>query len=394
RTVLRSMERQGLLGRDVLDAALSVPVAVLRPRRSDTPDGFVDWVWPEIEALVGVPNRDMVIQLTLDIDLQRAAQASVSRRLDPDRGADQAALVLLDGRGEVLALLGSADYSQSQYNRAVQARRQPGSAFKPVVYLAAMEAGLKPWTLSTDEPVTVGRWTPRNFSKDHAGPIILEDALARSVNTVAVKISEQVGRERVVETAARLGLDGLKPYASLALGAQGMSVIDLTQAYLPFANLGETAPAHGLLSIATADGTPLYDRTSADPVRVVDPEALRLMNRMMIRTVEQGTGRRAQVPGRQVAGKTGTTNDHRDAWFVGYAPGLTLGVWVGNDENAPMRGLTGGTIPAEIFSDVMGAALADRPAATLPQTAKPDSLVRRDRLDALLDVLEAATTGQ
>ncbi|MEM7730273.1 MAG: PBP1A family penicillin-binding protein [Pseudomonadota bacterium] len=393
RTVLRAMDRQGLLDDGVLAQALTAPVSVLRPRRSGTPDGFVDWIWPEVERRVGVPNRDMVIQVTLDAALQQVAQASVAARLDPARGAEQAALILLDGRGEVLALVGGADYGDSQFNRAVQAVRQPGSAFKPVVYLAAMEAGLKPWTMSTDSEVTVDGWTPRNFSPHFRGAISLEDALARSVNTVAVKLSEQVGRDRVVAMAERLGLAGLKPYASIALGAQGVGVLALTQAYLPFATAGEAWPAHGLLSIATADGTPLYDRDPGMPRRVLSPEAVRHMNRMLVGTVERGTGRRARVPGRQVAGKTGTTNDHRDAWFVGYAPDVALGVWVGNDANQPMRRVTGGTLPAEIFADVMGAALADRPAALLPQTAKPDGLVRRDRLNSLLDALEEATAA-
>ncbi len=393
RTVLRGMERQGLLDEGILETALAERVSVFRPRRSDEPDAFIDWVWPEIERHVGVPNRDMVIQVTLDAELQRAAQASLLAHLDAERGAEDGAVVLLDGRGEVLALVGGADYSDSQFNRATQAVRQPGSAFKPVVYLAAMEAGLKPWTMSTDEPVTVDGWTPSNFKNRHLGPISLEDALAGSVNTVAVKTFEQAGRERVVGTAARLGLDGLSPFPSLALGAQGVSVMDMTRAYLPFATGGDFLPESGLLFIATADGTSLYERPPPEPVRVLDTESVRHMNRMMTGVVERGTGRRARVPGRDVAGKTGTTNDFRDAWFVGYAPGLSLGVWVGNDAGTPMQRVVGGTIPAEIFADVMSAALDGRPAAALPRTAKPDEMVRQDRLNDLLDVLEAATAA-
>jgi penicillin-binding protein 1A len=390
RTVLRTMDRQSLLGAGVLDTALSTPVFVLAPRRSGTPDYFIDWIWPEIERRIGIPNRDLIIQVSLDKNLQRAAQDAVSAHLDPDRKADQGALVLLGDRGEVLAMVGGADFSASQYNRAVQAKRQPGSAFKPIVYLAGLRAGLRPWTVRTDAPISIEGWAPRNFKTTFAGPITLEDALARSINTVAVQVSEEAGRDQVVATAASLGLDGLLPYRSLALGAQGVAVLDMAAAYLPFATGGDAYDPYGLISIATAEGTPLYYRETPSPRRVLSPEEVRHMNRMLVRTVEQGTGRRARVDGRTVAGKTGTTNDNRDAWFVGYAPGVTLAVWVGNDANQPMRYVTGGTLPADIFSDVMGAALADRPNADLPQTAKPDDVIRQDRLNSLLDQLENA----
>jgi penicillin-binding protein 1A len=188
-------------------------------------------------------------------------------------------------------------------------------------------------------------------------------------------------------------LADLMPYASLALGAQGVSVMDMAEAYLPFATSGDAYESYGLISIATADGTPLYYRERAAPRAVLTPEEVRHINRMLVLTVQHGTGRRARVDGRSIAGKTGTTNDNRDAWFVGYAPGVSLAVWVGNDANDPMPYITGGTIPAEIFSDVMTAALADRPMAELPQTAKPDDVIRQDRLNSLLDTLEGATTS-
>lgn len=395
RTVLRTMDRQSLLGDGVLDTALATPVYVLSPRRSGTPDYFLDWIWPEIENQIGIPNRDLTIQVSLDKNLQDAAQTAVATHLDSDKRAHQGALVLLGDQGEVLAMVGGADYSASQFNRAVQARRQPGSAFKPIVYLAGIRAGLRPWTVRNDAPISIDGWAPRNFKKTFAGPITLEDALARSINTVAVRVAEEVGRDQVVAAAESLGLNGLKPYRSLALGAQGIPVIDMATAYLPFATGGDAYDTYGLVSIATAEGTPLYYRTSQPPRRVLNPEELRHINRMLIRTVEQGTGRRARVDGRTVAGKTGTTNDNRDAWFVGYAPGVSLAVWVGNDENDTMRHITGGTLPADIFGDVMRAALLDRPFAVLPQTAKTDDAVRKDKLNSLLDVLEdAATAGQ
>jgi len=388
--VLRSMERQKLLGDGVLETALATPVHVRSPRRSGTPDYFIDWIWPEIERQVGVPNRDLTIQVSLDASLQRAAQTAMLYHLDPSRRAEQGALVLLGDDGEILAMVGGADYSGSQFNRAVQATRQPGSAFKPIVYLAGLRADLRPWTVRTDAPIMIDDWQPRNFKKEFGGPMTLEDALARSINTVAVQVSEEAGRDQVVATAASLGLEGLKPYASIALGAQGVRVIDMAEAYLPFASGGDAYASYGLISIATAEGTPLYYHPRAQPRPVLSPEELRHINRMLVHTVENGTGRRAHVAGRMVAGKTGTTNDNRDAWFVGYAPGVSMAVWVGNDANEPMRQITGGTIPAEIFADVMSAALADRPHADLPQMAKPDTMVQQDRLNTLLDQLEAA----
>lgn len=391
RTVLRSMERQKLFGDRVLEQALSAPVQVRAPGQSKQPSFFIDWIWPEIEAEVGIPNRDLVIQVSLDRDLQTAAQHAVARHLDADKRADQAALVLLDNDGAVLAMVGGADYSKSQFNRAIQAKRQPGSSFKPVVYLAALRAGLRPWTERVDAPITVDGWTPRNFKPEFLGTVSLEDALALSVNTVAVGVSEEIGRDRIVETAASLGLDKLKPYASLPLGAQGASVMDMAEVYHPFATQGHAYSGYGLISIATGTGVPLFDRTPTDPVSVLTPEEVRHMNRMLVRTIEAGTGRKARIDGRDLAGKTGTTNDHRDAWFVGYAPGTTLAVWVGNDENKPMKRVTGGTIPATIFRDVMAATLADRPIAALPQLAKPNWAVRQAELSSLLDRLEQAT---
>lgn len=391
RTVLHSMDQQNLFAEGVLEQALKAPVHVLSPRRSDQPSYFIDWIWPKIEEEIGVPNRDLVIQVSLDRDLQRTAQRSISKHLDKDKRAEQAALVLLNMDGAVLAMVGGSDYSQSQFNRATQAKRQPGSSFKPIVYLAALRAGLRPWTERVDAPITIDGWTPRNFKPDFLGTLTLEDALALSINTIAVRVSEDIGRDRVTDAAASLGLGGLEPFASLPLGAQGASVIDMAEAYHPFATQGDAYPGYGLISIATGDGVPLYDHARPNPQPRLTPEEVRHMNRMLVRTVEMGTGRNAQVKGRQVAGKTGTTNDHRDAWFVGYAPGTTLAIWVGNDENLPMKQVTGGTIPARIFSDVMTATLAVRPAAELPQAAKPDWAVRQTQLSSLLDRLEQVT---
>ena len=391
RVVLRNMERRGLLSEGVLEAALAAPVSVQRPTSTSPAEYAVDWIWPELEAAVGVPGRDLVVQLSLDANLQRAAHEAVARHLDPARGATQGALVLIDDTGAVLAMVGGRDYQSSQFNRAVSMRRQPGSSFKPVVYLAGIRGGLSPWEERRDVAVDIDGWRPENFGGPASGARVrLEDAMARSLNTVAVDVAETVGRERVVDAAGSLGLHGLQPLPSLALGAQGVGMLELAAAYQPFGAQGYQARPHALLSVATADGTPLFDREPQEQRRVVDSSELRLMNRMLVRAVDAGTGRAAAVPGASVGGKTGTTNDNRDAWFAGIAPGLALVVWVGDDANAPMDGVTGGTIPARIFRDVMSAALRGRPAATLPQAPEPDWARRQAAFNALLDRMEAA----
>ena len=389
RTVLRSMERQGLLGDGVLEAALAVPVSVNRPRSAVPAQYAVDWVWPEVERLTGVVGRDLVVQLSVDAGLQQAAHNALARHLDPARGAEQGAVVVLDDTGAVLAMVGGADYRRSQFNRAVSMTRQPGSSFKPVVYLAALRAGDSPWTEETDASVSVEGWTPENFGGEVSNrPVRLEDALARSLNTVAVRVAERVGRERVVDAAGSLGLSGLQPLPSLALGAQGTRVIDMARAYLPFGAGGYAAEPFALVSVSTAEGELLYNRPPAPQTRVLDDAELRLMNRMLVRSVEAGTGRAARVPGHTVAGKTGTTNDNRDAWFTGAAPGLSAAVWVGSDDNRPMNGITGGTLPARVFSEIMTEALNGRPRATLPQAPEPEWARRQAEFARLLDRLE------
>ena len=263
-------------------------------------------------------------------------------------------------------MVGGLDYGQSQFNRATQAVRQPGSAFKPFVYLAGLRAGKTPWDTAIDAPVTIDDWTPENFTEKHLGQITLHRALARSINTVAVSLGEEVGRDGVIATAQQMGLKDLKPYRSLALGAQGQTPLTVAESYLPFANWGTRKPAYGILSISTADGTPLYDRIAPNAAVVLNPQELADMNYMLLEAVERGTGRNAKVEGHMIAGKTGTTNDFRDAWFVGYAPDRVTAVWVGDDDNASMKKITGGSLPARIFKNAMTAQLKDAPHARLP----------------------------
>ncbi len=364
--VLDLMKDQDLLTDAQYSAAVSTPISVYKPEEQSSAHYFADWIWPEIEAQIGTPQADIVVRTTLDKSVQDRAEYAARQNVDPDRNANEVAIVTIAGDGGIRAMVGGVSYTGSKFNRAVQAKRQPGSAFKPFVYLAAFDAGLTPDTLRVDEPVEVGDWKPRNFKEKFQGEMSLERAIALSINTVAVTLSEEMGRDPVVQTAAAHGLHDLQPLRSLPLGAQNLSVLDLTAAYLPFANWGDYAEPYGIISISTAEGTPLYYHTRPDRVEVVSKTGLRHINRVLKTTVERGTGTRARIAGRDVAGKTGTTNDYRDAWFVGYVPDMVTGVWVGADDNTPMKRVTGGSIPAQIWQDMMADVVKPLPNRKLP----------------------------
>lgn len=388
--VLSSMERYGFIDREMRKGALTAPIKVYPPESRNGANYFTDWIWDEMTSLIGTPASDIIVRTTLDIDAQTLGQTAIDAHLDFDRNATQAALITLDGSGGVQAMIGGASYGGSQFNRAVQASRQPGSAFKAFVYLAAFNAGLTPWDMRIDAPILVGDWQPSNFTQTYKGNMSLETAFALSINTVAVVLSEEIGRERVVETAASLGLTGLKPFRSLPLGAQNVTPLELTSAYLPFANWGDYAQPYGILLISAASGAPIYHRPAPERRKVIPSTSLGHINRIATQTVEAGTGRRARLPGRDVAGKTGTTNDYRDAWFIGYIPDLVTGVWVGNDDNSPMKRVTGGNIPAMIWKDMMEPFTQDRPAARLPVSYPPVRAGTSNTLDVLLSDIETA----
>ncbi len=388
--VLRAMEDAGYIDRSVRRQALLQPVSIRPPKRRSSVNYFIDWIWSDIEDAIGVPGRDIVVQTTLDAAAQAAADAAIAAHLDPESGARQAAVLMIDGRGGVRTMVGGTRYDDSEFNRVTQASRQPGSAFKAFVYLAAFESGKTPWDWSSDEPIKIGDWEPGNFSNTFEGVMQLERAFAKSINTVAVKLSEEVGRERVIETASALGFEDLQPLRSLPLGAQNTTLMALTSAYLPFANWGNKVEPQGILSISTADGILLYEFPNSPPQRIVSSIPLGHINRVMRQTVEVGTGRAARVAGWDVAGKTGTTNDYRDAWFMGYVPDLVTGVWVGNDENEAMKRMTGGKIPARIWRDMMTEVLKTHPNTELPVSEPRLRADTQNTLDILLDDLETA----
>jgi penicillin-binding protein 1A len=328
---------------------------------------FADWALEQVNGFVGRQGVDLVVRTTFDTRLQTDAAKRVSAALAAGaaRKVTQGAFVAMSPDGAVRALVGGGDYGDSQFNRATQALRQPGSAFKLFVYLAAMENGLDPDSRFVDGPVKVGNWSPRNYDGDYLGTVTLREAVARSVNTVAVQVSERVGRQKVIDAARRLGITSpLKSHPSLALGASEVSLMELTAAYGVIANGGVAVWPHAIVEIADRRGNVLYRRTDGAAPQVVEPQTVRAVNDLLRSVVAWGTGKAAD-PGRPAAGKTGTSQDSRDAWFVGYTGDLVAGVWLGNDDSSPMKSVTGGSLPARLWGQVMRSASAGRPVRPL-----------------------------
>ncbi len=318
---------------------------------------FFDYAAAQAKKMAPNAAGDVIVRTTIDQKLQRDAEAAVKAALTVEariKGADQAALVAYDADGALRAMVGGRDYKESQFNRAVQAKRQPGSAFKPFVYVAAMEAGLTPQSRFVDQPIDIDGWRPTNYTPGFTGPVRLAEALAKSINTVAVQVTEQIGRGKVAEAAKRLGIKSdVPPHRSIALGAVDVTLEELVGAYIPFARHGLAPKPYAIDSIETRDGEIIYEHETGEPPRVMTDDVAEKMNHLLYQVMLSGTGARANLGRRQAAGKTGTTNDWRDAWFVGYTPQLIAGVWVGNDDYTPMEKVTGGTIPAAIWKEFM-----------------------------------------
>ena len=376
------------------DAAFAQPVRVSATLANQNAQYFVDWVDAQVRGLVGQPQEDLVVQTTLDLAIQQNAEHAVRTVLlrdGPAKGVQQAALVALDGQGRIRAYVGGNDYVASPFDRASQAQRQAGSSFKPFVYLTAMEHGHTPNDPVVDEPVTIGNWQPRNYEGKFLGPITLQTALAQSINTVAAKLAQEVGTPNVAATAHRLGIvSPIQTGPSMALGAVEVNPLEMAQAYTAFSNGGVQVKAYGIEKISTASGKVLYDRSLAGPPHnaVIGQPALAYMIQMMREVVADGTGARAKIGGYDLAGKTGTTSDYRDAWFIGYTGGFTAAVWTGRDDNTPMRRVTGGSSPAEIWRDFMAASLPRLNVQTIPGSAPPAGSG-----DIIGDILNQANSG-
>jgi penicillin-binding protein 1A len=333
--------------------------------------GYVaDWVMDSLDDYVGPLDSDVTVQTTLDPVLQAAAEKSLTEELAAKGehfGVTQGAIVAMDPNGAVRALVGGRAYAESQFNRAVAARRQPGSAFKPFVYLTALEAGLTPDTVREDAPIDVRGWRPENFSHEYQGPVTLTTALSNSLNTVSVRVALEVGPKNVVATARRMGIASkLDANASIALGTSEVTLLELVSAYAPLSNGGIGVIPHVIERVRGPNGKFLYARAVSGPGRVAAPEHVAMMNRMLEETLLTGTARRAALPGWQAAGKTGTSQDFRDAWFVGYTGRLVAGVWLGNDDNSPTKRASGSNLPVDIWSKFMRTAHTGVPMVALP----------------------------
>ena len=368
--VVTAMVDQGYVTQSMAKVALGAPAQVANVRGAGSVNYAADYVMDALDDTVGAIDEDIVVTTTIDPKLQGAAERALTWELDAKSvkfGVDQGAVVALDPDGGVKALVGGRNYADSQFNRAISAKRQPGSSFKPFVYLAALEKGLRPDDTREDAPISIKGWSPENYSRDYFGPVTLTRALSQSLNTVAVRLGQEVGPKAVVKVAHRLGvLSELEPNASLALGTSEVAPIEMVSAYAAFANGGIGVKPYVIMTVRTANGRSLYRRHAYNYGRVVEPRYVAMMNAMMQETLATGTAKKAELPGWQAAGKTGTSQDFRDAWFIGYTSHLVTGVWLGNDDNSPTKKVSGGSLPVEIWSRFMKDAHAGLPPVGLP----------------------------
>jgi len=371
--VLKAMENIGFI-----DAATRLAAARTRPRvirASATPGSgyFADWVMAQLDNLVGSASGAVVVETSFDLETQRLAERAVTQAfaIDGEKlDAGQGALVAMTPDGAVRAMVGGRSYAASSFNRASDAVRQPGSAFKPFVYLTAFEHGRTPDDVMHDGPVAIGKWKPADFEDEYQGDMPLVKAFAVSSNSIAAQLTQEVGAHAVAATARRLGIvSPLDEVASLALGTSGVTPLELTGAYAAFANGGEAVAPFGIIKVRTRDGKVLYAHPTGSHKPAISPQNGAEMARLLRETVATGTGKAARLGDRPVAGKTGTSQDFRDAWFVGFTADLVCGVWIGNDNSSPMKRATGGGLPARIFHAFMSGAEQNLPVRPLAGAA-------------------------
>ncbi len=368
--VIAAMAQEGHITEAMAQVALSHPALATRDGGAGSINYVADYVMDVLDDTVGAIDQDIVVSTTIDPVLQGYADKALTEEL-AKQGAkfavSQGAMVAMDTNGQIRALVGGRSYADSQFNRAVSAKRQPGSAFKPFVYLTALERGLTPDTLREDAPINVKGWQPENSSRQYFGQVSLTRALALSLNTVAVRLGLEVGAKNIAATAHRLGVNSdLQPNASIALGTSEVTPLELTTAYVPFANGGIGVQSHIITKVRTIGGKAIYQRKGASNGRIIEAQYVSMMNTMMQETLLTGTARKAELKGWQAAGKTGTSQDYRDAWFVGYTSHLVAGVWLGNDDASPTKKTSGGNLPAEIWNRFMREAHRGVPVQSLP----------------------------
>jgi len=392
--VLTNMVQAELLTEGQVIGARRNPAIAVDRSQDQLPEYFLDWALEEVKKLARrnpalARDRIVTVRTTLDPALQRQADLAVETILRENgklRDASEAALVSMIPDGAVVAMVGGRSYGQSQFNRAVNALRQPGSSFKPFVYMTAFLNGYTSKSIVPDRPVSIGNWSPKNYTRSFRGPVTLKTALTKSINTIPVRLSLDFGREKIIETAYAMGLTHeLENSISLPIGSSEVTAIDMASSYATFANGGYAAPAYAILEVRNSDGDLLYrrerDEAAAEPKRVLPEEQVHMMNDILVNVVEAGTARRARIDGVVAAGKTGTTNAYRDAWFVGYTGNFSTAVWVGNDDFTSTRRVTGGSLPAMTWQLYMnyahnGIELASMPgvdAESLPRLSKPST---------------------
>ena len=430
--VLDNLVEAGFMTEGQVFGARRNPANVVDRRDERAPNYYLDWAFDEVKKIVdtlpkSVIERVFVVRTALDVNLQRNTEMVIESKLREyghEYGAKQSATVLMDIDGAVRAMVGGKDYGQSQFNRATDALRQPGSSFKPYVYATAFSEGFKPTSIMVDSPVCIGNWCPHNYSNSYSGSMTLTQALVRSINVIPVKLSiamgngnPKIGRAKIIQTAKKMGLrTALNDTPSLPIGAAEVTVLDHTGAYATFPNLGKAVAPHAVLEMRTGPGDLVwrFDRDGKKPEQVIRPQVALEMNVIMNKVVEEGTGKRAILDNIKAAGKTGTTNAYRDAWFVGFTGNYVCGVWVGNDDYAPTRKMTGGSLPAMIWHDIMAyahqgvelknipgvapapaspAAVAETTASTGDAPQRPALLTRRaaDILQRVERLMEDAT---
>ena len=381
--VLERMVTAGFISVETAQRTSIEPVALKKPvEPSEGEFAYaIDMAQKEISAIEPKISPDQIVRLTIDSKLQDMAVTTVQAalaRTGSSSGVTQAGLIAMDKSGRILAIVGGQSYSASKFNRVTQAKRQPGSTFKPFVYAAALEAGMGPDTIRVDKPVKFGNWRPKNYGGNYAGSMTLSTALTRSVNTIAAQLASEVGVDKLITISHRLGINSeLKRNLAISLGAGEVTLWDMTRAYATFANDGVRLDPFLIDRIDTTRNTIAFQRRSHIPTQVYDPMRARQMTAMLADVIEFGTGKRAKLlGGREAAGKTGTSQSYRDAWFVGYTADIICGVWVGNDEFTPMRGVSGGTLPAQIWSSFMNKAhegLPLKPLPTIYDANQPDN---------------------
>ena len=374
--VLASMRRADFITDREAAKALTMQAKKAKRFWSGSEHYVADLVMKQLPDLIGELRSDVVIDTTINMTLQKQAGKVISDTITESgksRNVEQGALVSMTPYGAVKALVGGREYADSQFNRATEAKRQPGSAFKPIVFLAALEAGRTPQSVRQDAPIRIGNWKPVNYDRKFRGPVSLDTSLSKSLNTVAAQLVMEVGPGNVVKTAQRLGIKSkLKPNASIALGTSEVTLMELTGAYAPFANGGLSVSPYLIKRVSDLKGNVLYERKSPQASKVIRSRELGMMNAMLSHVISKGTGRKASLGNREAAGKTGTTQNSRDGLFVGYTANLVTGVWYGNDDGKSMKKVTGGSLPAITWQKFMKPAHEGIELASLPGNYQPE----------------------